>query len=311
MPKDIFDQVTEDSYAVMQQAEHVSVNAAAVESFARKMKKQSSLHNLCAFLGDLSQFDIETQLRLAAAIDFSNARTWGKPKWGIPGLGGSNTLNAVYLRALKDGRLWTSAMTSEEYLKIVDCGTGVLLPRWEERWQILRNGVGFFEKYYGGSVSRFLESKKYDVNSISAELLEHFPNFRDECTYKGRQVRFYKLLQLIIFDWDALLLANGHRGIEGTRRRTGLADYKIPQILRYAGVMEYSPTLAQKVDRQVLLPYGSAEEVEIRAGMVVACDQIGKLAQVPASVVGDQAWLDSQTAPKDLLPHHRTETLFY
>lgn len=50
------------------------------------------------------------------------------------------------------------------------------------------------------------------------------------------------------------------------------ADYQVPRVLRDRGVLIYSEALAAKVDRFELIPPGSAEECEIRAASIVACD---------------------------------------
>jgi hypothetical protein len=50
------------------------------------------------------------------------------------------------------------------------------------------------------------------------------------------------------------------------------ADYQVPRVLRDRGVLIYSEALAAKVHRFELIPPGSAEECEIRAASIVACD---------------------------------------
>ena len=52
------------------------------------------------------------------------------------------------------------------------------------------------------------------------------------------------------------------------------ADYRVPQIMRQVGILEYTPSLSEKIDSETELPYSSIEEVQIRAATVIAVEQI-------------------------------------
>lgn len=54
------------------------------------------------------------------------------------------------------------------------------------------------------------------------------------------------------------------------------ADYRVPQILREMGILEYSEKLAKIVDGKEEIPHGGELEVEIRAATVVAVEMIKK-----------------------------------
>jgi len=55
---------------------------------------------------------------------------------------------------------------------------------------------------------------------------------------------------------------------------TTFPDYRVPQILRHVNVMQYTSELANLVDGKVELEKGGADEVSIRAGTVVAVEEI-------------------------------------
>lgn len=127
---------------------------------------------------------------------------------------------------------------------------------------------------------------------------------------------------------------------------TMFADYRVPQLLRHAGVMVYSDALAAAVDKLEPVAVGSEEEIEIRAATVVAVDMLRDLlrgsataavgpdagsgagAGVAAAAVGSVSglavagnpfsveldwvlWQAGEAQRKELLPHHRTLTCFY
>ena len=61
---------------------------------------------------------------------------------------------------------------------------------------------------------------------------------------------------------------------EDVAELTTFPDYRVPQLLRELGVIEYDQELAEKIDAKVELAGGSTEEVEIRAATVEAVERI-------------------------------------
>lgn len=92
---------------------------------------------------------------------------------------------------------------------------------------------------------------------------------------------------------------------------TAFADYKLPQILRAYGVLQYAPALAACVDQQVFLPANGPEEIAIRAATIVAVDQIAKQAGMRACDVDAALWIESQTSVGQMAPYHRVLTTAY
>jgi hypothetical protein len=145
-------------------------------------------------------------------------------------------------------------------------------------------------------------------------------SFRDEAIYQGRRVGFYKRAQILAAD------LHGAAGSREPRSRswgdlarlyelTAFADYKLPQILRHQGILRYSSPLAEMVDRQVLLPAGSSEEVEIRASTVWAVELLRQEIQaqgldLPSYRIDWLLWSASQESGQ-MRPYHRTRTIYY
>ena len=94
------------------------------------------------------------------------------------------------------------------------------------------------------------------------------------------------------------------------------ADYKLPQILRELGILQYSPHLAKRVDTCEELPSGSSEEVEIRAATVCAGYQIlaalkPRFPHATAVHLDALLWTAGQKSNRARLPYHRTRTISY
>jgi hypothetical protein len=97
---------------------------------------------------------------------------------------------------------------------------------------------------------------------------------------------------------------------------TMFADYRVPQLLREMQIMRYTPALAAAIDAKEEIPFGSKEEVEIRACTVIAVERLQKalLTKGITLLAIELDWLLWQRGEESkdrISPHHRTLTIFY
>ena len=130
-------------------------------------------------------------------------------------------------------------------------------------------------------------------------------------------VRLYKRAQILVSDLHGIYAGRGLGAFSDLERLTAFADYKIPQVLREAGILVYSPALAETVDQQVLIPPGDPREVEIRAGTVWGCELLRQALEkrrtgtpLRAFEVDWLLWSDAQGRTISR-PYHRTRTTYY
>ena len=76
------------------------------------------------------------------------------------------------------------------------------------------------------------------------------------------------------------------------------------------GVLRYTPELAERIDREELLPPGE-EEREIRACAVHACELIAARLGIPPRDLDVMLWNRGQDPRYKARPRHRTRTVFY
>lgn len=86
------------------------------------------------------------------------------------------------------------------------------------------------------------------------------------------------------------------------------ADYQIPKMLRHFGFIEFSDTLAEMVDNDVILQENSEMELNIRAATVLACEMLAKSNDCSVDVV--DAYLFMKRKECDAL-HHLCVTEYY
>lgn len=96
----------------------------------------------------------------------------------------------------------------------------------------------------------------------------------------------------------------------------GCADYKIPQVLRHLGILEYSNYLSNLIDNKQILEHDSEMEIEIRANMLYAIELIKeKLHQEGINMnsvqIDNALWLLSKNKKYKDKPHHLTKTIYY
>jgi hypothetical protein len=118
---------------------------------------------------------------------------------------------------------------------------------------------------------------------------------------------FYKRAQILPHD---LVLA-GVAEFEDVDRLTAFADNLVPHVLRGEGVLEYDGGLSSRIDAGEPLEAGSAEEVEIRACAVHACEQLAPRLGVPPRILDGWLWNRGQRLRYKARPRHRTRCVWY
>jgi hypothetical protein len=191
---------------------------------------------------------------------------------------GAAELMALFARSLRDLGSW-------------------LKTRWDGRFE------GPIE-FAGGSAARLVG------------LLAEMPLYRDVADYGGRRVPFYKRAQITAADLASAFGGDGHGHFEDLDQLTCFADNLVPHVLRGEGVLGYAEELAMRIDGEELIPAGSQEEIELRAGAVHAVELcVGELRTRGVSVTAAQLdgllWHRGQRPAVKARPRHRTRTSFY
>ena len=134
-------------------------------------------------------------------------------------------------------------------------------------------------------------------------------------SFRKREIRFLKRAQICVADIYGSFSGKGWGAFSDFDRLTAFADYKLPQVLRHFNVLEYDPTLAERIDNQELLEPGSEEEVELRAATIWSCELLRREMAVrnrpmSAAAIDQRLWLLGQHT-LELRPYHRVRTIYY
>jgi hypothetical protein len=106
------------------------------------------------------------------------------------------------------------------------------------------------------------------------------------------------------------------KGLKNLDHLTAIADYKVPQLVRYHGVSRYSDELASLVDNYVVLEKDSDYEIEIRIATLWGVELIrrglvDKFPDITNADIDNLLWVSSQRIRSDIKPYHRTYTTAY
>jgi len=312
---------------VVERGEYVWINAERVESLAQQWLEKDKEQQITPSWYDRYHFSDGTQrtVNWILSLDAMNFCFWtekDQTRWSIDyqgeRLNGYLAEAAALKRAVEeDMPLWDASYLSnigEKDLAYI-FRREYTIPLFEERLHNLREvGHVLLEKFDGQFIHAIEQA---DRNAVELTLLlaRDFPSFNDVVFYRNRLVRFYKRAQICIADLYGAFGGKSWGAFTDMDQLTIFADYKLPQVLRHYGVLEYHPSLAQRIDAQELLEAGSEEEVELRAATVWACELLRReLARhdhsMTAAEIDMRLWLLGQNAT-GMRPYHRTRTIFY
>ena len=147
--------------------------------------------------------------------------------------------------------------------------------------------------------------------ATAAALSGRLRSYADLAEHGGRRVPLLKRAQIVPAD----LHGAGVARFPDLADLTCFPDYKLPQVLRHHGALEYSAELARRVDGWEELRAGEPAEVEIRAATVVAVERLrealaGRGRDLTAVEVDWILW-DLSQGLYPVRPYHRTRTVFY
>lgn len=232
---------------------------------------------------------------------------WGNPKWSIEAdgkvLDGSYAM--IYLLISNFKEFIAEDLTYEKYLSLV-AGSSPL-PLAKERYDFLVMAKAFLKDR---NFADLIRGKLVDEELFNY-IISNLDFFIDEATYENNRIYFYKRAQLLTSDIMHMKKSSGMDVCYDNL--VGCADYKIPQVLRNLGVLEFSPKLSSLVDSGIPIMSGTKQEVEIRATTISVINYIADTLanQIARMDINDSIWLLGQNKSINTKPYHKTLTTKY
>ena len=310
---------------VMQRASCVKINNERVLELAHKIPEFSNtFHTPFKIIGDELKNDLQLVF-IKNSVNFSfwpdtSSRQWvieeregesHNKKWG------ADALNICLDRAIKSGMKilspnFLNTITLEQTKYLFRGFLGTEIPMVEERMTCLKN-VGFvLIGEFRGKYQNVVEAADYDAVKLVDIISERFSSYSDISRFRSMRVPFLKRAQLCAYHTDKVLRRYGENGLKNIDQLTAFSDYRIPQVLREFGVLEYSPRLGEKIHRKELILRDDPAEVQIRAATVRAVELIRQLHNGKYTSPQIDSILWNMTRKMEFKePYHRTRTAFY
>lgn len=305
--------VIESLEPVLEQSTHVSVDRDKVRDFARSFDRNRPTHWLSISPFDPNQLNEAEKLGFLFALNSMSFSFWVAPKWRVEysrkEYDGTQAMMACLGRAIESGISFNPndfTNIQREDLENILRGN-VEIPSLDARLRILREVGAVTQRKFRGDFRYIVDKAKNDALKLVDLLVGSFSSFEDSLVYRGREVEFSKRAQLLASDLDY-----SFGGLDNSYRLTACADYKLPQVLRRYGILQYSDKLQRRIRAREEIPAGSEEEVEIRAHTIHAVELIkGEITGVKSSQVNNYLWLKGQVKLPTDEPYHLTRTTAY
>uniref|UniRef100_T1JJ82 Queuosine 5'-phosphate N-glycosylase/hydrolase n=1 Tax=Strigamia maritima TaxID=126957 RepID=T1JJ82_STRMM len=283
---------------------------------------------------DRTDFATVDWIFVADTLNFS---FWGENdnKFGVKYNGklytGYWSLHAAIRRALQEevniiDPKFYAKMDKSEFVHFLRSDTSWPIPLLDERYKVLKEAGNILnEKYESTFVTCITESKSNAVKLMEL-IVKNFPSYRDEAEYEGKKVCFYKRAQILVSDVWACFEGNAIGAFTDIDCLTMFADYRIPQVLAYLGVLKYSDALTTKLQDEYLFCNGDREEVELRGCSIAAVELLKeeikeklssnnatKNIKVNSALIDFFLWDYQQKHRRDVqkVPFHKVRCIYY
>lgn len=315
----MLDSILDSCKYVSENSKYVKINYDNVDLLLDELKSFENKHYLSSNpfgLLELPKEDLVNFLLLYGSIDFC---FWGEPKWSVKyndkEIDGAFALLYKMLEFYKsiDNNIFDeiNKMSSNELSNIFN--GSIEIPLLKERIEILKD----ISNVVTSKMNSNFYSEIMDINTdieLFDFIINNFKSFKDERTYNGRKIYIYKLAQLLTS--DILHLRKYKENIDvDYSNLIGCSDYKIPQVLRSLGILEYNDELSNIVDSKIEIKENDEYEVEIRANTLVVINYLYEKLnyEIDRIDINDFIWLKGKDKNnnKNEKSYHLTRTISY
>lgn len=321
MSGNLFDAIRAASASVMERARSVRIDDAGLralgEGLLRARPEPSQLdpaHHRVG--GDRSTLAFVLTLN---AINFGSGYFPFLSKG--PGLSGYRTIATNLKEHFRSRGPWSAGdlVALEPHHCAAVLGQDLAVPEVAELMGLFATALNDFGRFvaerHGGRFEGVVEFAAGSAAALASELAT-IPFYRDVARYDEIEVPFYKRAQIAAADLFAAFEGRDYGAFRDIDELTIFADNLVPHVLRRKGVLVYTDDLARRIDAGEIIPSGSPEEVEIRAGAVHAVERcVFRLRDRGAAITAHQIdfllWGIGQRPEMKAHPRHRTRSTFY
>src|SRR5260370_33477765 len=258
------DEVRATAEAVAQSAQYVRVQTDAIEAYAASLPvdelENPELDAATHYLGEP-----EATLAYVLTLDAINFGSgYFRKLTTRPGLSGYFTVAS----SLKDAYEARGPLSAAQLARLTQEDCRVIFGQQNNDDAGVKELMGLFSQALNDLgayvLEQFGESFQALVNAADGSA-EHRVSILKEMPF-SQDVGFYKRAQLTAADLSVAHVAQ----FDDLDRLTIFADNLVPHVLRLDGILTYDADLLERIEREELIPAGTPQEREIRAGALHA-----------------------------------------
>jgi hypothetical protein len=321
MTETIFDKIREACEKVTNRARHVQINTDRIHSYSSSLPVEKAnrpqLDPACHYLG--RQEDTLSFLLVLDTVNFGSGYFPHLRK--RPGMSGyfttASSLNDFYKSNGPLSAEQLVAITPGQCTQIFGQDpANTTISELMKRFATALNSLGrYLLDKFQGNFTGLVEAADSSAGRLVI-LLKQMPYFNDVETYQELEVPFFKRAQIVAGDLAVAFGGQTWGQFDDMDQLTIFADNLVPHVLRLDGILRYEETLTARIEAAELIPAGSSEEIEIRAGAVHAVELIKRsICESGRPVTSSQLdyflWNRGQGADYKAVPRHRTRTVYY
>ncbi len=154
------------------------------------------------------------------------------------------------------------------------------IPSLHGRIIILKESLNktLFELAYQVIMNDVVKNNLVDTTTAQ-KIADILPKSYSDPFLKKIQLALFEIYELLKFKYPKLQVD-----------LTVAADYQIPKVLNFLGILNYNQNIATKIANKVMIPEDSKEEMSIRAAAILACEEISKIHNLPTGYVDKYLW---------------------
>lgn len=219
-------------------------------------------------------------------------------------------------RRVLDPAFWARC-SADDLRGIFRSETATELPLIDRRVDVLNEAGRFIAESFGGSVLEMVRSVEHSAVRLVDLVSGRLQSYNDRCVFRGRRVSFLKRAQILAADLHFGFLGDGVDAVrfDDIDRLTMFADYRVPQVLNYFGLLVYSDALMEELRERPHFESGSEMECEIRGNSILCVERLKEFMQekYPATLVDFVLWdyAKANAEKMDHIPIHKTRSVFY
>lgn len=291
---------------VVDNSKYVKIKYSKLDDFINNINSNNLKNWILYNPYNILELDIETIINFLLIFESIDYSFWGQPKWMVntdDGIkDGSDALLYVLLKYVKETQSTDfSNITIDKFKQLLK--GNIEIPLLKERYKTISDISKIVNENMNGSFYKYIKNIKTDAQLFNI-IITNFESFKDERTYNGKTIYFYKLAQLLTSDILHIREELEEISVDYSNL-IGCADYKIPQTLRALDILEYNDELSYIVDNKEQIAISSEYEVEIRASQLVVINYItNKLPNTKSIDINDYLFMYSKKVKNIVKPYH-------